>query len=85
MDCRDPVAINGNVKLHNSNFSDLKLTRFDFHIPVHWIPAIPAAWLVEQKVMQTMVERYVQYKLCCNIQVDDAYLRGELAGGKARL
>ena len=33
--------------------------------------------------MQTMVERDAQYKLCGNVQVDDAYLGGELAGGKA--
>jgi hypothetical protein len=33
--------------------------------------------------MQAMVERDAQYKLCGDIQVDDAYLGGELAGGKA--
>jgi len=43
----------------------------------------PTAWLVQQKLMQTMVERDAQYKLCGNVQVDDAYLGGELAGGKA--
>ena len=43
----------------------------------------PTAWLVQQKLMQTMVERDAQYKLRGNVQVDDAYLGGELAGGKA--
>lgn len=43
----------------------------------------PTAWLVQQKLMQTMVERDAQYKLCGNVQIDDAYLGGELAGGKA--
>ena len=33
--------------------------------------------------MQAMVERDAHYTLSGNIQVDDAYLGGELAGGKA--
>jgi len=33
--------------------------------------------------MQTMVERDAKYTLCGNVQADDAYLGGELAGGKA--
>jgi len=33
--------------------------------------------------MQAMVERDAKYTLCGNIQADDAYLGGELAGGKA--
>jgi hypothetical protein len=33
--------------------------------------------------MQAMVERDAQYTLCGHVQVDDAYLGGELAGGKA--
>jgi len=43
----------------------------------------PTAWLIQQKLMQTMVERDAQYTLCGHVQVDDAYLGGELAGGKA--
>lgn len=43
----------------------------------------PTAWLIQQKLMQTMVERDAQYKLSGNVQIDDAYLGGELAGGKA--
>ena len=33
--------------------------------------------------MQAMVERNARYRLSGDIQVDDAYLGGELAGGKA--
>lgn len=33
--------------------------------------------------MQVMVERDAQYTLFGDVQVDDAYLGGELAGGKA--
>lgn len=43
----------------------------------------PTAWLIQQKLMQAMVERDAQYTLCGDVQVDDAYLGGELAGGKA--
>ena len=43
----------------------------------------PTAWLVQQKLMQAMVERDAQYTLSGDVQVDDAYLGGELAGGKA--
>jgi len=42
----------------------------------------PTAWLIQQKLMQAMVERDAHYKLDGDIQVDDAYLGGELAGGK---
>ena len=43
----------------------------------------PTAWLINHKLMQAMVEREAGYKLCGNIQVDDAYLGGELSGGKS--
>ena len=43
----------------------------------------PTAWLIQQKLMQAMVEREAQYTLCGEVQVDDAYLGGELAGGTA--
>jgi len=43
----------------------------------------PTAWLIQQKLMQAMVERDARYTLCGNVQADDAYLGGELAGGKA--
>jgi len=32
-DCRDPVAMDGNVKLHTSNSSDMKLTWPNFSHP----------------------------------------------------
>jgi hypothetical protein len=40
MDCRDPEAMDGNLRLwHNRSW--VHETRFcaDFHIPVFWIPA----------------------------------------------
>ena len=43
----------------------------------------PTAWLMQQKLMQTMAERDAQYTLGGQVQADDAYLGGELAGGKA--
>jgi Transposase zinc-ribbon domain len=43
----------------------------------------PTAWLIQQKLMQAMVERDAQYALSGDVQVDDAYLGDELAGGKA--
>ena len=43
----------------------------------------PTAWLIQQKLMQAMVERDAQYTLSGDVQVDDACLGGELAGGKA--
>lgn len=42
----------------------------------------PTAWLMQQKLMQTMTERDALYTLEGQIQIDDAYLGGELAGGK---
>ncbi len=43
----------------------------------------PTAWLIQPKLMQSMAERDAQYTLNGHVQVDDAYLGGELAGGKA--
>jgi len=41
----------------------------------------PTAWLIQQKLMQAMAERDAQYTLGGAIQVDDAYLGGQLTGG----
>jgi hypothetical protein len=41
----------------------------------------PTAWLIHHKLMQAMVEREAATVLCGTVQVDDAYLGGELAGG----
>lgn len=43
----------------------------------------PTAWLIQHKLMQAMEERNAQYTLVGEVQVDDAYLGGELPGGKA--
>ncbi|SMF94387.1 Transposase zinc-ribbon domain-containing protein [Methylomagnum ishizawai] len=43
----------------------------------------PTAWLIQHKLMQAMAERDARYRLDGRVQVDDAYLGGELAGGKA--
>ncbi|MBK1718128.1 IS1595 family transposase [Thiocystis violacea] len=43
----------------------------------------PTAWLIQHKLMQTMREREALYRLEGAVQIDDAYLGGELAGGKA--
>lgn len=43
----------------------------------------PTAWLIHHKLMQAMVEREADYRLCGTVQVDDAYLGGELNGGMA--
>src|SRR5512137_2609510 len=43
----------------------------------------PTAWLIQQKLMQTMVERDAQYQLCGNVQVDDGCFGCGLCGGKA--
>ena len=43
----------------------------------------PTAWLLQQKLMQAMAERDTRYTLGGTVQVDDAYLGGELTGGTA--
>ena len=43
----------------------------------------PTAWLVHHKLMQAMVEREAGYVLSGKVEVDDAYLGGELSGGTA--
>jgi hypothetical protein len=43
----------------------------------------PTAWLIHHKLMQAMVEREATTVLCGTVQVDDAYLGGELTGGTA--
>ena len=41
-----------------------------------------SAWLLKHKLMQAMLERDQSYRLEGRVQVDDAYLGGELPGGK---
>ncbi len=40
------------------------------------------AWLLKHKLMQAMRERDQRYRLAGTVQLDDAYLGGELPGGK---
>jgi len=42
----------------------------------------PTAWMMHHKLMQAMSDRESLYFLEGNIQIDDAYLGGERAGGK---
>lgn len=42
----------------------------------------PTAWLMHHKLMQAMATREERYLLEGKVQVDDAYLGGERAGGK---
>lgn len=43
----------------------------------------PTAWLLHHKIMAAMSERESHYRLSGKIDMDDAYLGGELSGGKA--
>jgi transposase-like protein len=43
----------------------------------------PTAWLIHHKLMRAMVAREAGYVLRGTVQVDDAYLGGELNGGTA--
>ncbi|SER57686.1 hypothetical protein SAMN04244573_03882, partial [Azotobacter beijerinckii] len=43
----------------------------------------PTAWLIQHKLMQAMTLREACYVLEGRVQVDDAYLGGELSGGTA--
>ena len=43
----------------------------------------PTAWLIHHKLMHAMSERDAETPLIGAVQVDDAYLGGELRGGKA--
>ena len=56
--------------------SSLELSR---HLGV----AYNTAWLIHNKILQAMRERDQAYVLRGKIQMDDAYLGGELPGGKA--
>ena len=43
----------------------------------------PTAWLMHHKIMAAMAAREAQHQLSGAVQVDDAYLGGERAGGKS--
>jgi len=63
------------VTQSKSGMSALALSR---HLGVSY----NTAWLVKQKLMQTMRERDDSRPLCGPVQVDDAYWGGERRGGK---
>ncbi len=56
--------------------SALELTR---HLGVSY----PTAWLLKHKLMQVMTDREQWRRLTGRVEVDDAYLGGEVQGGKA--
>ncbi|EWS56609.1 MULTISPECIES: IS1595 family transposase [unclassified Methylibium] len=59
-----------------NNVSALELKR---HLGVSY----PTAWLLKHKIMQVMVLREAQRQLTGRVEIDDAYLGGEVRGGKA--
>jgi hypothetical protein len=59
-----------------NNVSALELKR---HLGVSY----PTAWLLKHKILQVMVQREAQRKLTGRVEIDDAYLGGEVHGGKA--
>ncbi len=58
-----------------NNVSALELKR---HLGVSY----PTAWLLKQKIMQVMVDREQWRQLTGRVEIDDAYLGGEVHGGK---
>jgi ISXO2-like transposase domain/Transposase zinc-ribbon domain len=59
-----------------NNVSALELKR---HLGVSY----PTAWLLKHKIMQVMAWREQSRQLTGRIEIDDAYLGGEVQGGKA--
>lgn len=59
-----------------NNVSALELMR---HLGVSY----PTAWLLKHKLMQVMVDREQARQLTGRVEIDDAYLGGEVRGGKA--
>jgi transposase-like protein len=63
------------VSQAKTGLSALELKR---HIGVSY----PTSWLMHHKLMAAMTAREAQHRLSGTVQVDDAYLGGERAGGK---
>ncbi|MCA3259246.1 MAG: IS1595 family transposase, partial [Rubrivivax sp.] len=59
-----------------NNVSALELKR---HLGVSY----PTAWLLEHKIMEVMTLREADCQLTGRVEIDDAYLGGEVHGGKA--
>jgi transposase-like protein len=58
-----------------NNVSALELKR---HLGVSY----PTAWLLKHKIMQAMVTKEASRQLTGRVEIDDAYLGGEMQGGK---
>ena len=58
-----------------NNVSALELMR---HVAVTY----PTAWLLKHKIMHVMAEREKTRQLTGRVEIDDAYLGGEIQGGK---
>lgn len=59
-----------------NNVSALELKR---HLGVSY----PTAWLLKHKLMQVMVDREQGHRLTGRVEIDDAYLGGEIQGARA--
>ena len=59
-----------------NNVSALELKR---HLGVSY----PTAWLLKHKIMEVMLLREASRQLTGRVEIDDAYLGGEVHGGKA--
>lgn len=59
-----------------NNVSALELKR---HLGVSY----PTAWLLKHKIMEVMLHREAPRQLTGRVEIDDAYLGGEVQGGKA--
>ena len=59
-----------------NNVSALELKR---HLGVSY----PTAWLLKHKIMEVMLQREQSRQLTGRVEIDDAYLGGEIRGGKA--
>ena len=63
------------ISQSKNNVSALELTR---HLGVSY----PTAWLMKHKIMEVMRQRESSRRLTGRVEIDDAYLGGELRGGK---
>ena len=93
--CRKKVSLTQGTIFHSTKLSLVKwfqamffMTQNKNNISIlelkrHMGVGYSAAWRVKHKLMQVMYEREETTKLSGRVEVDDAYLGGELPGGKA--
>jgi hypothetical protein len=62
------------------NFVRMGSSRLARQLGVKW----DTAWLIKQKLMEVMRQRYAIYKLEGDVQIDDAYLGSEKPGKVGR-